>query len=196
MNDNFESNRPATNDFGTASDQGSTAGSGMVTALFRDRASAETAYDALRARGYTDQDINVMMSDEGRSTHFGDAGAADTDLGNKAAEGAGTGSAIGGTVGAIVAAVAAIGTSIALPGLGLVVAGPLAAALMGAGAGGVTGGLLGALVGSGIPEEHAAQYETGIKEGGIVLGVNPRSADDAAFIESQFRNSRGESVYR
>ena len=123
-------------------------------------------------------------------------GAAETELGSKAAEGTGVGSAIGGTVGAIVAAVAAIGTSIALPGIGLVIAGPIAAALMGAGAGGITGGLLGALIGSGIPEEHAAQYETGIKEGGIVIGVKPHSADDAAFIESEFRNANGESVYR
>ena len=195
MNDNLENDRPATNDFGTASEAGATGQGGMVTALFRDRASAETAYDALRGRGYTEQDINVVMSEEGRARHFGD-GTADTALGSKAAEGTGVGAGIGGTVGAIVAAVAAIGTSIALPGLGLVIAGPIAAALMGAGAGGITGGLLGALIGSGIPEAHAAQYETGIKEGGIVLGVKPRSADDAALIENEFRNAHGESVYR
>lgn len=194
MNDNLENDRPATNDFGTASGSGATGQSGMVTALFKDRASAETAYDALRGRGYTENDINVVMSEEGRTRHF--SGDADTELGSKAAEGAGTGSAIGGTVGAVLAAIAAIGTSIALPGLGLIVAGPLAAALVGAGAGGVTGGLLGALIGSGIPEEHAAQYETGIKEGGIVLGVKPRSADDAAFIEGQFQSAGGGSVYR
>lgn len=195
MNDNLENDRPATNDFGTAGGSGATGQGGMVTALFKTRAGAETAYDALKSHGYTEQDINVMMSEEGRSTHFGD-GTADTELGSKAAEGTGVGSAIGGTVGAIVAAVAAIGTSIALPGLGLVIAGPIAAALMGAGAGGVTGGLLGALIGSGIPEEHAAQYEAGIKEGGIVLGVKPHSADDAALIETAFRSAHGESVYR
>lgn len=195
MNENFEDNRAATNDFGTAGGAGATGQSGMVTALFKDRASAETAYDALRGRGYTENDINVMMSDEGRNRHFGD-NTADTELGSKAAEGTGVGAGIGGTVGAIVAAVAAIGTSIALPGLGLVIAGPIAAALMGAGAGGITGGLLGALIGSGIPEEQAAQYETGIKEGGIVIGVAPRSADDAAFIESTFRSAHGEAVHR
>ncbi len=66
---------------------------------------------------------------------------ADSELGNKAAEGAGVGGAIGGTVGAIAAAIAAIGTSLVLPGLGLVIAGPIAAALAGAGAGaGAAGG--------------------------------------------------------
>lgn len=49
----------------------------------------------------------------------------------------GIGSAIGGTIGAVAAAVAAAGTSLVFPGLGIVVAGPLAASLAGGGAGGV-----------------------------------------------------------
>jgi hypothetical protein len=110
-------------------------------------------------------------------------------------EGTATGAGIGGTLGAIIGAIAAIGTSVLLPGLGLLVAGPIAGALVGAGAGGITGGLLGALVGSGIPEEHAAEYETGIKSGGTVLGVNPRSAEDATFLEREFTNCGGTNVY-
>ena len=110
------------NSSSAASDSSPTSGStGMTTAMFRDRASAERAYDSLHRRGYTKDDVNLMMSDETRKTHFGE-GTADTDLGDKAMEGAGVGSAIGGTVGAVVAAIAAIGTSVALPGLGLVVA--------------------------------------------------------------------------
>jgi len=167
----------------------------MVTGLFRDRDSAEKAYSSLSSRGYTKDDVNILMSDETRKTHFG-SGTGDSDLGDKALEGAGVGSAIGGTVGAVLAAIAAIGTSIALPGLGLVVAGPLAAALAGAGAGGLTGGLVGALVGAGIPEERAKQYESGIKEGGIVMGVPARSDEDAEYFENEFRTHRGENVYR
>lgn len=173
---------------------GSNSDSGMTTAMFRDRASAEKAYDALHRRGYTKDDVNVMMSDDTRKTHFGD-GTADTDLGDKAMEGAGVGSAIGGTVGAVIAAIAAIGTSVALPGLGLVIAGPLAAALVGAGAGGLTGGLVGALVGSGIPEEHAVEYEKGIKEGGIVMGVKHRNPEDRQYFTDEFRRSNGERIH-
>ena len=168
--------------------------SGMTTAMFRDRASAEKAYDSLHRRGYSKDDVNLMMSDDTRKTHFGD-GTADTDLGDKAMEGAGVGSAIGGTVGAVIAAIAAIGTSVALPGLGLVIAGPLAASLVGAGAGGLTGGLVGALVGSGIPEEHAAEYERGIKEGGIVMGVKHRNDDDRKYFQDEFRSSNGERIH-
>ena len=166
-----------------------------TSGIFRDRSSAEKAYQALHERGYGKDDVNLLMSDDTRKTHFGD-NSAHTELGDKAMEGAGVGSAIGGTAGAIIGAIAAIGTSVALPGLGLIIAGPLAAALAGAGAGGLTGGLVGALVGSGIPEEHAAEYEQGIKEGGIVLGVKPRNAEDAKYFEDQFRSNNADKVYR
>ncbi len=169
--------------------------SSMMTGMFRDRESAERAYNSLSSRGYSKDDVNLVMSDDTRKRHFGDH-TADTDLGDKALEGAGAGSAIGGTLGAIVGAVAAIGTSVALPGLGLIIAGPLAAGLAGAGAGGLTGGLLGALVGSGIPEDRAKEYETGVKDGGIVLGVKPRNDEDATYLENEWRNSNGQSIYR
>ncbi len=78
----------------------------------------------------------------------------------------------------------------------MLVAGPLAAALAGAGAGGLTGGLVGALVGSGIPEETAKHYEKGINDGGIVVGVQPRNAEDADYFENEWRNNRGENIYR
>jgi hypothetical protein len=170
----------------------------MVTGMFRDRESAERAYSSVSSRGYDKDDINLLMSDETRKTHFADRNQDDndTDLGNKAMEGAGVGSAIGGTLGAVVGAIAAIGTSLAIPGLGLVIAGPIAAAFAGAGAGGLTGGILGALVGSGIPEDRAKEYESGIKEGGIVMGVNARNDEDAQYFENEWKTNRGESVYR
>lgn len=170
--------------------------SGMLTGLFNDRDSAERAYQALSDRGYSKDDINVVMSDETRTAHFGKGDGATTELGNKAAEGAGIGGALGGTLGAILAAVAATGTSIALPGLGIVIAGPIAAALAGAGAGAATGGLLGALAGWGIPEERVKRYESGLKQGGILVGVQPRSDADADYIEQQWRNLNGQDIHR
>jgi hypothetical protein len=167
----------------------------LLTGLFRDRESTEGAYQSLRDRGYSQDEINVMMSDETRNKYYVDNSS--TELGSKAAEGAGTGGAIGGTLGAIIGGVAAIGTNLLLPGLGLVVAGPLVAALVGAGAGGFTGGLVGALIGWGIPEARANVYEKGIKEGGTVLAVNPRNDDDADYFTNEWRGKyRGEEVYR
>ena len=167
----------------------------LLTGLFRDRESTEGAYRSLRDRGYSDDEINVLMSDETRDKYYSDG---DSELeGNKALEGTGAGAAIGGTLGAIIGGITAIGTNVILPGIGLVVWGPIAAALAGAGAGGLTGGLVGALIGWGIPEDRAREYETGIKSGGTVLGVSPRSDDDADYFENEWRtNYRGEHVYR
>ena len=167
----------------------------MVTGLFRDRESAERAYSSVTTRGYSNDDVNLMMSDDTRKKHFTEDGR-ETELGNKALEGAGTGAAIGGTVGATLAAIAAIGTTLALPGLGLLIAGPIAAGLAGAGAGGATGGIIGALIGAGIPEERVKHYEQGLKEGGIVMGVTPRTDEDAEYFETEWKNHRGEEVYR
>ena len=167
----------------------------MVTGLFADRASVERAYQSAASRGYSKDDFNLVMSDETRKRQFAPDAGVKTDLGSKAAEGAGVGGAIGGAMGAVLGAIAAVGTSIAIPGLGLVIAGPLAAGLAGAGAGALTGGLVGALVGWGIPEEHAKRYEAGIKSGGIVMGVRPRSDEDAEYLESQWATS-GQNVYR
>src|ERR1044071_8778656 len=104
-----------------------------VTGTFRDRDSAERAYNSMSSRGYSQDDVNLLMSDDTRKRYFSDD--TKTDLGSKALEGAGAGGAIGGTIGAVLAALAAVGTSIAIPGLGIVIAGPIAAALAGAGAG-------------------------------------------------------------
>ena len=167
----------------------------MVTGMFRDRDSAEQAYRSVTDSGYGAKDVNLVMSDDTRKRHFAE-GTVETELGTKAAEGAGVGGAVGGTIGAIAGALAAVGTAIAIPGLGIVIAGTIAAAVAGAGAGGAAGTLVGALIGWGIPEERVKHYESGIKEGGIVMGVNPRSDEDAAYFEQTWKKHRGEQVYR
>ena len=167
-------------------------GNRMLTGMFADRESTENAYDTLHKRGYTKDDINLVMSDETRKKHFSKG---ETEVGTKAMEGAGTGSAIGGVVGAAVGVIAAIGTSLVIPGLGLIVAGPLAAGLAGAGAGGVAGGLIGALVGSGISEERARLYESGVKNGKIVMGVHPRNEEDAKYFQSEWNSKNAEEVH-
>jgi hypothetical protein len=45
----------------------------MVTGLFRDRTSAERAYGSLADRGYSKDDVNLVMSDDTRRKHFADA---------------------------------------------------------------------------------------------------------------------------
>src|SRR5256885_17228088 len=109
----------------------------LVTGVFKTRVAAEAAVDAIIKRGYTRDDISVLMSDATKSKEFA------IETRSHAADGLGYGAAVGGAVGAVLAAIAAVGTNVILPGIGLVVAGPLAAALAGAGAGGAAGRPLG-----------------------------------------------------
>lgn len=156
----------------------------LVTGLFKNRVAAEAAVDALLKRGYTRDEISVLMSDATRNKEFA------VQARTHAADGAGIGGALGTAVGAVLAAIVAVGSTIFLPGINLFIAGPIAAALAGAGAGAVTGGVIGALIGAGIPEYRAKVYEAGLKEGGILIGVEAREGEDIDKLE-QFMEDIG-----
>ncbi|HEY0349569.1 MAG TPA: hypothetical protein VGC60_15585, partial [Pyrinomonadaceae bacterium] len=77
----------------------------FVTGLFKTRAAAEAAVDAVIKRGYTRDDVSVLMSDSTKNKEFA------VQTRSHAADGLGVGGAIGGTVGAVLAAIAAVGTA-------------------------------------------------------------------------------------
>ncbi len=143
----------------------------LITGLFETEASAEEAVAHLKQIGYTQNEISVIMKDRNAAREFA------VDTGSHTMEGVGTGAAIGGTIGAVLAGLLAVG-SVAIPGVGLLAAGPLAAMLAGAGAGGLAGSLLGWLVGVGIPEDVAPYYERGLQAGGIVVAVATHAGDE------------------
>ena len=165
----------------------------ILTGLFRDRDSAERAYGSLTNRGYGRDDVSLLMSDETRTRHFATPDARRSELGTKAAEGMGVGAVAGGGLGALFAGLAAAG--IAVPGLPIIAMGALAAALTGAATGGAIGALVGGLIGYGIPEDRARLYDRGIREGGIVMGVTPRSRQDAEYFEREWTSCGGEQIY-
>ncbi len=160
----------------------------FVSGIFKTRAAAEAAVDAIIKRGYTRDDISVLMSDATKTKEFA------VQTRSHAVDGAGVGGAIGGTVGAVLLAIAAVGTTIAIPGLGLFIAGPIAAALAGAGAGGATGGLIGMLIGTGMPEHRAKVYDTGLRGGGILLGVEAKTSDEIEKLETLLEDIGAEYV--
>src|SRR5215813_13184857 len=160
----------------------------LVTGLFRSRVAAEAAVDAIMKHGYSRNEISVLMSDATRNKEFA------LQTRSHAADGAGIGGALGGAVGAVLAAIVAVGSTIFLPGINLVIAGPIAAALAGAGAGGVTGGLIGGLIGAGIPEYRAKVYDAGLRGGGILLGVESRSDEDVEKLEELLEAMGAEHV--
>jgi len=166
----------------------------MITGMFRDRTAASETYNWLQNRGYRADEINVLMTERTRSTFGAKGDEGRIKAGSKTAEGAAAGGAVGTAVGAGVAALAAIGTSIVVPGLGWVVAGPIFAALAGGGAGAVAGGAIGALIGLGISESNANAYEEALRNGGIVIGVVPHNKDDADAINKKFEAEHADNI--
>ncbi len=169
----------------------------LNTELFNNKDSAEKAYDKALSAGYTPEDITILLSEDSKKKYFDSVLIKKS---NKASEGLGVGGAIGAAVLGLSAALAALGTNLVIPGLGMIVAGPLAAGLAGAGAGSVTGGLIGALIGWGIPENQAQLYESGLHSGGIVLGVNdhlPNNQMDwqGVFIETKKSLLKNQSYF-
>jgi len=126
----------------------------MLTGMFSDRRDAESAYHSLKEKGYTDDEINLIMSNDTRKKYYSKG---ETEIGTKAMEGAGAGSAIGGAIGAVAGIIATLGTSILIPGLGII-------------------------------------YESGIKDGKIVVGVHPRNEEDARYFEDDWRRYKGEVI--
>jgi hypothetical protein len=156
----------------------------FVSAAFKNLDHALDASRDLEDRGFARDRISLFMSTETREQHIEShpryreleqnavtVEEVDLEKRNRVPEGTGVGGVIGGAVGAAGAAIAAVGTTLVVPPLGIVLAGPIAAALAGLGAGATAGGLVGALVGAGMSEYRAAAFQKLVKEGRIVLGV-------------------------
>ena len=172
----------------------------IVTALFRDAAATERAYRAALERDYEPDDISLVMSEQTR-LHLFQAGQVSTGLADKAAESTEKkkhdatelGGPAGATAATIAPALAAVGVVTLIPGL--ILAGPIAVALVAAGAVGVTGGLIGALTNWGIPKKRVEEYETHIREGGILIGVKPRSEEDSLHLQRAWQAAGGTLVH-
>jgi hypothetical protein len=140
-----------------------------ITGIFRDRGAAERAILDLQRAGFDLDDIGVMMCEDTRVHNF------TMETSSKAAEGATVDGLVGGAIGAVVAGLTATGSVAALGSTGsesgVIVAGPMAAALAGLGARALGGGVIGALTGLGVPETTAKEIETRLNDGGIVIAV-------------------------
>ncbi len=156
--------------------------------IYYDREPASAAVDRLHGLGYGRDDISVMMDDKTREKAFSVLVSA------KGSEGLAAGATIGGILGAIVAGLTATGSVAAIAGTGglatPLVVGPLAAALAGLGAGAAGGGIVGGLIGVGIGEKRAKDYEKGLREGGILVAVRPKTREHRADVRNALDSGR------
>jgi hypothetical protein len=148
-----------------------------VVGIARTKVQTEAIVQQLQASGFFPNRISVLLPGDGIE---GAAGELVHERHTKAPEGAAAGAGTGGLVGGTLGLLAGIG-SIAVPGLGaLVAAGPILATLSGAAAGAAAGGIAGALVGHGIPEYEARHYEGTIRSGNALIAVHTEDAEEQA----------------
>lgn len=178
----------------------------LISAVFDGFREAEDATADLIEDGFPEERISVLLSEETRREYLevhGDratteghvlAQTVELDEESKTMEGAGIGGAIGGTLGAAAGAIAALGTAVVIPPLGVVVAGPLAAALAGAGAGGATGGLIGALTGAGMTEFRARRFEELIRDGDVIVSARALTDPERNTITRIFEAHGGDLI--
>lgn len=125
---------------------------------------AQLAVNELERRGVPHNEISVLMAQKDKDAF------AKIETNDQALEGAGLGGAIGSGAGALAAGLTAV-AGLAVPGVGLLAAGPLVAALTGAGAGAAAGGTVGALAGLAGEKKEVTFHEEMLTKGNILVAV-------------------------
>jgi hypothetical protein len=136
----------------------------ILTGVFFTEEKAEKAFQAALDAGYSKNEINVIMTETTMKEIYGE------DLKKSSLSSTPSimaqGASLGGVTGGIIGLLAAIGTNIFIPGLGLIIAGPLA--------GMVTGSIMGTLIALEISEIQAQEYTEQLNQGAIILNVKQR----------------------
>lgn len=146
-----------------------------VIGLFDNYGEAQNVVQELLSEGFTHSDISLMAKDSKPENVVVEYVEEDGEKQiQDMAKGAGAGAAIGGLAGLLVGL-----ASLAIPGVGPVIAaGPLASFIAGAGIGATAGGLISGLTRLGVPENDANFYAEGVRRGGTLVSVN--AADEKA----------------
>ncbi len=146
-----------------------------VIGFFQDRGKAENAVTSLLNKGFTREQISMMLPKGDQ-----EAPAVGEVHGVGADDETGKDTFWGGIAGLIAGVVL-----LSIPGIGpFFAAGPLAGAVGGLGIGAGTGALIGWLKESGMSEEEAQFYAEGLRRGGAVVAVhtNEDKAGDASHV--------------
>src|ERR1700685_2437893 len=154
-----------------------------VIGIAKTEQQATSIVNSLKEAGFSNNDVSVLLPDRAGSRDFAH------EHHTKAPEGAATGAVAGGVAAGVLGWLAGIGT-LAIPGVGpLIAAGPILAALSGAAAGGAVGGLGGALVGFGIPE-----YEAKHKNGNILISVHTEDSKERNVAKEIFDHAHASDI--
>lgn len=159
-----------------------------VLCIINSRDRAASIVTDLKAAGFSNNAISALFPDTDSSRDFAHEQA------TKAPEGAAVGAGTGGVLGGALGWLAGIG-SLAIPGVGpLIAAGPIMAALGGAAVGAAAGGFTGALIGFGIPEYEAKRYGGKVRGGNILLSVHTEDGAQVTRVKEIFQRQGADDI--
>jgi hypothetical protein len=145
----------------------------VITATFSDAEKARQLYDHFRGRGYSEDEINLLMSESTQTQVFAAGVHPPQAMGPGHGRSQIAETAASTAVGSFAGLAAGLAISAALPGLGLVLLGPL----VGAGTGAMAGGAVGALHGLAVAREEEKAVHDVLDNGGVLLGIVPKDGD-------------------
>jgi hypothetical protein len=143
----------------------------ILAGIFNNEESASKALIDLKKSGYSPEEINVVMSKETKIQLFGNADHSFY-FGLKNGH-----------------------LNLWISDTGMVGSGPMLATLNESGFLSQTTGVRAALIGAGISLEQARRCNEGLKNGKILLTVNPKTEDDLEYISYKWNQYRAEEVY-
>ncbi|MEH2249180.1 histidine kinase [Nostoc sp.] len=144
--------------------------------VFSHRRDAEAALTELRDAGFPLSTVSIIAKDTNGQGIAGVDVDRNVTTGNKADEGVKTGAATGGVLGGLTGLLVGLG-SLAIPGIGPVIAGgavatALATTAAGGAIGAAAGGIVGGLAGLGIPEDKARVYGDRFQRGDYLVIID------------------------
>lgn len=161
---------------------------------------ANSAINDLFQAGFTRDDLSVISKDNISIDNRVEERTTADNVGASAA----TGAVAGGALGAIAGLLVGVGAVTLPPIGGIVIAGPVAAALgisttaastvAGGGIGALSGGLVGGLVGLGIPKEAAVVYEERLTNDGVLLAVVCETEEEGEKATELLNNNGAENI--
>ena len=137
-----------------------------ILGIFPKHEDADRALFHLKDEGFKASEVSVIAREDTMKKYRAEEA-------DNAGTGVLTGGVLGGLAGLLIAA-----TPVIVPGLGLLVAGPLTL-LASFATGALAGGLIGALIDMGVSEDTAKSYENKIKNGEVLLAVNASDKDES-----------------
>jgi len=159
----------------------------IVTGLFDSESDIDNLLQQLQTLGVGSEHVTVWMSDKTRDKY------AAIKRETKAPEGANIGGITGASLGALIGGLTMAG-SLLIPGLNLLVAGPIVGAIAGGAIGTAAGSMVGALVGAGIPEYEAKAYEKRLEQEGSVLIAAHVLEEKSSEVKAAFKNAGAHEI--